>query len=77
MTAQPPHACPACPVRLDFGTIYMHATFARLALGTPIRWEASPSGFAYRLQKRDDPPLVGAGEYPTTTIGPVKLYRLK
>jgi hypothetical protein len=74
---RPPAACPA---RLDFGfmgMIYTHATFARLALGTPIRWEGTPSGFAYRLQKREDPPPFGGGAFPTTTIGPVKLYRLR
>jgi hypothetical protein len=48
-----------------------------VALRTPVRWEATPSGFVYRLQKREDPPPFGGGAYPTTTIGPVKLYRLK
>lgn len=69
----------ACPVRLDFGfmaSTYTHGTFARVALRTPIRWEATPSGFTYRLQKREDPPPFGGGAFPTTTIGPVKLYRL-
>jgi hypothetical protein len=71
---------PACPARLDFGfmgSTYTHGIFARLGLATPIRWEATPSGFAYRLQKREDPPPFGAGTFLTTTIGPVKLYRLR
>ena len=62
-----------CPARLDFGFMgmtYTHGIFARVALATPIRWEATPSGFAYRLQKRDDPPPPGVGAFPTTTIGP-------
>ena len=56
---------------------YTYGTFTRLALTTPIHWEATPSGFAYRLQKREDPPPFGGGAFPTTTIGPVKLYRLR
>ena len=70
----------ACPARLDFGfvgMIYTHGIFARTALETPIRWEAAPSGFAYRLQKRADPPPFGALAFPTTTIGAVNLYRLR
>jgi hypothetical protein len=69
-----------CPARLDFGfvgMIYTHGIFTRTALGTPIRWEATPSGFAYRLQKRADPPPPGALTFPTTTIGSVNLYRLR
>ena len=69
-----------CPARLDFGfpaMLYTHGIFARVALATPIRWEANPNGFAYRLQKREDPPPPGAGAFPTTALGPVKLYRLK
>jgi hypothetical protein len=70
----------ACPARLEFGFVgmtYTHGIFARVALRTPIRWEGTPSGFAYRLQKREDPPPLGVGAFPTTTIGPVKLYRLR
>ena len=70
----------ACPARLDFGfmgTTYTYGVFARLALQTQIRWEATPSGFSYRLQKREDPPPFGGGAFPTTTIGPVRLYRLR
>jgi len=70
----------ACPARLEFGFMamtYTHATFARVALGAPIRWEATPSGLAYRLQRREDPPPLGADAFPTTTIGPVRLYRLR
>ena len=37
----------------------------------------TPNGFAYRLQKREDPPPPGAGAFPTTALGPVNLYRLK
>ena len=69
-----------CPTRLDFGfpaMLYTHGIFARVALATPIRWEANPNGFAYRLQKREDPPPPGATAFPTTALGPVKLYRLK
>ena len=69
-----------CPARLDFGfpaMLYTHGIFARVALATPIRWEANPNGFAYRLQKREDPPPPGAGAFPTTALGPVNLYRLK
>jgi hypothetical protein len=70
----------ACPARLDFGftaMIYTHAIFARTALVAPIRWESSPSGFAYRLQKREDPPPFGSSAFPMTPAGPVVLYRLK
>jgi dolichyl-phosphate-mannose-protein mannosyltransferase len=70
----------ACSARLDFGfpaNVFTYGILARTALGTPIRWEATPSGVAYRLQKRDDPPPIGAGIFPLTAIGPVKLYRLK
>ena len=56
---------------------YTHGIFARVALATPIRWEANPNGFAYRLQKREDPPPPGASAFPTTALGPVQLYRLK
>jgi hypothetical protein len=69
-----------CPVRLDFGfpaMLYTHGIFARVALARPIRWEATPAGFAYRLQKRDDPPPPGAAAFPITTTGPVNLYRLR
>jgi hypothetical protein len=69
-----------CPVRLDFGftaMLYTHGIFARVALATPIRWEQSPTGFAYRLQKREDPAPPGAGAFPITIIGPVNLYRLR
>jgi hypothetical protein len=74
------HALADCPARLDFGfpaLLYTHGIFARVALATPIRWEANPNGFAYRLQKREDPPPPGANAFPTTALGPVKLYRLK
>jgi hypothetical protein len=70
----------ACPARLDFGFVgltYTHGIFARVALATPIRWEATPNGFAYRLQKRDDPPPSGAAGFPITMIGPVNLYRVR
>jgi hypothetical protein len=70
----------ACPARLDFGytaLLYTHATFARVALMTPIRWEASPSGFAYRLQKREDPAPPDSAAFPITSVGPVNLYRLR
>ena len=70
----------ACPARLDFGfvgMVYTHGIFARTALETPIRWEPTPSGFNYRLQKRADPPPIGALAFPATTIGPVNLFRLK
>jgi hypothetical protein len=70
----------ACPARLDFGftaMIYTHAIFARTALTAPIRWEAGPNGFAYRLQKREDAPPFGASAFPITPVGPVVLYRLK
>lgn len=69
-----------CPARLDFGfpaMLYTHGTFAQVALTTPIRWEANPNGFAYRLQKKEDPPPPAVGAFPTTALGPVKLYRLK
>ena len=69
-----------CPVRLDFGfpaMLYTHGIFSRVALETPIRWEANPNGFAYRLQKREDPPPPAASAFPTTALGPVKVYRLK
>jgi hypothetical protein len=68
-----------CPARLDFGfpaMVHTHGIFARVALATPIRWEANPNGFAYRLQKREDPPP-GAAAFPITALGPVELYRLK
>jgi hypothetical protein len=68
----------ACPARLDFGFVamtYTYGIFARTALGTPIRWEATPSGFAYRLLKRADPPP--PTEFPITMSGPVNLYRLR
>ncbi|HEY5448594.1 MAG TPA: glycosyltransferase family 39 protein [Polyangia bacterium] len=69
-----------CPARLDFGFVgmtYTYGIFARTALATPIRWEGSPSGFAYSLQKSADPAPPGAGGFPITTIGPVNLYRLR
>jgi hypothetical protein len=70
----------SCPARLDFGFVgltYTYGIFTRVALMTPIRWEGTPTGFVYRLQKREDPPPVGAGAFPTTGIGPLKIYRLK
>jgi hypothetical protein len=70
----------ACPARLDFafvGMTYTYGIFARTALGTPIRWEVTPSGLAYRLQKTSDPPPSGAAGFPITTSGPVNLYRLR
>jgi hypothetical protein len=69
-----------CSARLDFGFVgstYTHAIFSRVALAAPIRWEATPRGFVYRLQKREDPSPVGADAFPTITIGPVSLYRLR
>ena len=70
----------ACPAWLDFGFIAMirtHGIFAHTALSTPIRWEPTPGGYAYRLQKREDPPPRGAAAFPITPVGPVVLYRLK
>jgi hypothetical protein len=70
----------ACTARLDFGfvgMVYTYGIFARTALETPVRWESTPTGFAYRLQKRADPPPSGALAFPTTTIGAVNLFRLK
>jgi hypothetical protein len=70
----------ACPTRLDFGFIamaYTHGIFTRTALQAPIRWETAPNGFAYRLQKRDDPPPSGAGAFAITNSGPVNLFRLR
>jgi hypothetical protein len=70
----------ACPARLEFGFValtYTHATFARYALATPVRWEQTPAGFAYRLQKKTDPPPPQAAAFPITAVGPVNLYRLK
>jgi len=70
----------ACPARLDFGftaMIYTHAIFARTALAAPIRWESSPNGFAYRLQRPEDAPPFGSSAFPITPVGPVVLYRLK
>ena len=70
----------SCPARLDFGFVgltYTYGIFARVALMTPIRWEGTPSGSVYRLQKREDPPPLAAGAFPTTVIGPIKIYRLK
>ena len=55
--------------------MYTHGIFARVALADADPLGGNPSGFAYRLQKREDPPPFGAGAFPTTTIGPVKLYR--
>jgi len=74
---RPPEACPA---RLDFGfmgMIHTYGIFARTALRTPIRWESAPSGFAYRLQKQEDPAPPGADAFPINEVGPVKLYRLR
>jgi hypothetical protein len=74
---RPPQACPA---RLDFGFVAMpstHAIFARHALAQPLRWEHTAAGFAYRLQKRTDPPPPQAAAFPVTAIGPVNLYRSK
>jgi len=70
----------ACPAHLDFGFIgmsYTYGIFTRTALQTPIRWEFTPSGFAYRLQKRADPPPLAENAFPVTPIGPVNLYRLR
>ena len=70
----------ACPARLDFGFIgmpYPYGLVARTALQTPIRWELTPNSFAYRLQKRADPPPPAAGAFAITMIGPVNLYRLR
>jgi hypothetical protein len=72
-------AVDACPARLEFGFIgmsYTYGIFTRTALQTPIRWELTPSGFAYRLQKRADP-APPANAFPVTAIGPVNLYRLR
>jgi hypothetical protein len=69
-----------CPARLDFGFIallYTYGIFTRTAIETPIRWESTPSGFAYRLLKRADPPPPGASAFPITNIGAVNLYRLR
>ena len=69
----------ACPARLDFGFVgmtYTYGIFTRVALAAPVRWEASPSGLAYRLQRREDPPPP-RGPFPITTIGPVNLFRLR
>ena len=69
-----------CPARLDFGFVAMpstHAIFARHALAQPLRWEHTAAGFAYRLQKRTDPPPPQAAAFPVTTVGPVNLYRSK
>jgi hypothetical protein len=70
----------ACPARLDFGYVgllYSHAIFAREALGLPLRWERGPADFAYRLQKRADPPPSQAARFPVTLVGPVGIYRLR
>jgi len=74
---RPPAACPA---RLDFGFVgmtYTYAIFTRVALGAPVRWEATPSSLAYRLQRRADSPPPGGGAFPITIIGPVNLFRLR
>jgi hypothetical protein len=59
------------------GITYTYAIFARTALQTPIRWEFTPSGFLYRLQKRADAAPPAAGAFAMTAIGPVNLYRLR
>ena len=70
----------ACPARLDFAYFavpYSHNVFAYHALAKPLRWERGPAGFAYRVQKRADPPPLQAAAFPATRVGAVTIYRLK
>lgn len=74
---RPPAACPA---RLEFGyfaVFYSHSIFSRNALAQPVRWEGGPGTFAYRLQKRADPPPPQAAAFPVTPVGAVNIYRLR
>jgi hypothetical protein len=70
----------ACPARLDFGYFavpYSHNVFAHHALARQLRWERGAAGFAYRVQKRADPPPTQAAAFPATRVGAVTIYRLK